>query len=117
ATLNFRSKSTVGWSIGNVLLDFVGGVLSIVQIFMVAYNESDWASISGALGKLGLGLCTIGFDLLFIVQHFCLYRPISTSHVSYLRLAWVGDKDKVAHTSLLSSEEPSSGEFPIESVP
>ena len=28
--LNFRRKSTVGWSIGNVLLDFTGGSLSIL---------------------------------------------------------------------------------------
>ncbi len=40
AWLNYRRKSTDGWSIGNVLLDFSGGVLSIVQMIVVAYNYS-----------------------------------------------------------------------------
>ena len=36
--MNFRRKSTVGWSIGNVLLDFTGGSLSILQMFLTSYN-------------------------------------------------------------------------------
>ena len=36
--MNFRRKSTVGWSIGNVLLDFTGGILSMLQMFLIAYN-------------------------------------------------------------------------------
>ncbi len=39
--MNFRRKSTVGWSIGNVLLDFTGGSLSIVQMFLLAYNNGE----------------------------------------------------------------------------
>ncbi|CAN8032854.1 unnamed protein product, partial [Ixodes persulcatus] len=38
AVLNFRRKSTVGWSIGNILLDFTGGSLSMLQMFLIAYN-------------------------------------------------------------------------------
>ena len=38
--MNYRRKSTVGWSIGNVLLDFTGGSLSILQMFLLAYNNS-----------------------------------------------------------------------------
>ena len=37
--MNFKRKSTVGWSIGNVLLDLTGGILSILQIFLVSYNS------------------------------------------------------------------------------
>jgi len=36
--MNFRRKSTIGWSIGNVLLDFTGGLLSILQSLFIAYN-------------------------------------------------------------------------------
>lgn len=36
--MNYRRKSTVGWSIGNVLLDFVGGMLSMLQMMLNAYN-------------------------------------------------------------------------------
>ena len=38
--MNFRRKSTMGWSIGNVLLDFTGGILSIAQMFIQSYNNS-----------------------------------------------------------------------------
>ena len=37
--MNFRRKSTEGWSIGNVLLDFTGGSLSMLQLFLLAYNN------------------------------------------------------------------------------
>ena len=40
AYMNFKRKSTVGWSIGNVLLDFTGGSFSIIQMFLLAYNNS-----------------------------------------------------------------------------
>ncbi|CAG5129560.1 unnamed protein product [Candidula unifasciata] len=74
AYLNFRRKSTVGWSIGNVLCDFIGGWLSILQMFLLAYNGDDWESIFGNVTKFGLGVVTIFFDTLFIIQHYCLYR-------------------------------------------
>lgn len=35
---NFKRKSTVGWSIGQIILDFAGGVLSISQMFIISYN-------------------------------------------------------------------------------
>ncbi|KAF8571011.1 hypothetical protein P879_01475 [Paragonimus westermani] len=72
--LNYKLRSTVGWSIGNVLLDFSGGILSILQMFILAYNLSDWYQITGSLGKLGLALVTILFDTIFMVQHWCLYQ-------------------------------------------
>ena len=40
AYMNFKRKSTVGWSIGNVLMDFTGGSFSIIQMFLLAYNNS-----------------------------------------------------------------------------
>lgn len=36
--MNYRRKSTSGWSIGNVLLDFIGGWLSMLQMMINAYN-------------------------------------------------------------------------------
>ncbi len=39
ARMNYRRKSTMGWSIGNVLLDFAGGLLSLMQMFILAYNN------------------------------------------------------------------------------
>ncbi|KAL8596663.1 hypothetical protein ACOMHN_032605 [Nucella lapillus] len=73
AWMNFRRKSTVGWSIGNVLLDSTGGSLSLLQMALLAYNSDDWGSIFGDPTKFGLGFFSILFDILFIVQHYCLY--------------------------------------------
>lgn len=37
--MNFQRKSTEGWSIGNVLLDFTGGSFSLLQMFLLSYNN------------------------------------------------------------------------------
>ena len=37
---NYKRKSTLGWSITNVLLDFTGGSFSLIQMFLIAYNFS-----------------------------------------------------------------------------
>ncbi|XP_037049221.1 cystinosin homolog [Bradysia coprophila] len=74
AVLNYRRKSTVGWSIENILLDFTGGMLSMLQILLNGYNYDDWVSIFGDPTKFGLGLFSVCFDILFMVQHYGLYR-------------------------------------------
>uniref|UniRef100_A0A8C8SF26 Cystinosin n=1 Tax=Pelusios castaneus TaxID=367368 RepID=A0A8C8SF26_9SAUR len=74
AYLNFRRKSTEGWSIGNVLLDFTGGSFSLLQMFLQSYNNDEWKLIFGDPTKFGLGLFSIIFDIVFIIQHYCLYR-------------------------------------------
>ena len=72
--MNYKRKSTEGWSIGNILLDFTGGVLSVLQMFLLAINYDDWSSIFGSPTKFGLGMFSVLFDILFIAQHYCLYR-------------------------------------------
>lgn len=42
--MNFYYKSTEGWSIGNVLLDFTGGSFSLLQMFLLSYNNGESAS-------------------------------------------------------------------------
>lgn len=74
AYYNYQRKSTSGWSIGNILLDFTGGTLSIAQMFILAYNYHDWSSIFGDPTKFGLGLFSVVFDVFFMIQHYVLYR-------------------------------------------
>lgn len=74
AYMNYKRKSTDGWSIGNILLDFTGGSLSIMQMFLKAYNYDDWKSIFGNVTKFGLGFFSVLFDILFILQHYVFYR-------------------------------------------
>lgn len=77
AYMNYRRQSTEGWSIGNVLLDFTGGIFSILQMILQSYNNDEWKLVFGDPTKFGLGLFSIVFDILFITQHYCLYRQSS----------------------------------------
>jgi len=70
---NYSRKSTVGWSIDNILLDLTGGSLSLIQLFLDATLDNDWAAITGNPVKLGLSSLSIIFDIFFIIQHFVLY--------------------------------------------
>ena len=45
--LNYVLKSTLGWHIQNVILDFTGGILSIAQLMMDAFNMDDLSGIKG----------------------------------------------------------------------
>ena len=50
--MNYRRKSTIGWSIGNILLDFTGGSLSILQMFLLAYNNGESYQQSGMFKRI-----------------------------------------------------------------
>lgn len=43
AYMNFYYKSTEGWSIGGVFLDFTGGSFSLLQMFLQSYNNGESA--------------------------------------------------------------------------
>ena len=72
--LNVRRKSTVGFSIWQILLDLNGGVLNDLQLVLDSMNMKDWSGITGNPAKLCLGIISILFDAIFIVQHYWLYR-------------------------------------------
>ncbi|OAL22676.1 hypothetical protein AYO20_11164 [Fonsecaea nubica] len=74
AFFNYKRQSTEGWSILQILFDLTGGVLSVAQLTIDASFGGDWSGITGNPLKLGLANISMGFDLLFIVQHFVLYR-------------------------------------------
>jgi cystinosin len=76
--LNYRRKSTKGWSIFNVLCDLTGGVFSLFQ------NYIDTALHCGILiqadsffllniVKYAISIFSIFFDVIFTVQHYCIY--------------------------------------------
>jgi cystinosin len=72
--MNYQRQSTDGWSIGQILLDFSGGVLSLVQLLIDASFQPNWSGVVGNPVKLGLGNISIFFDIIFITQHYVLYR-------------------------------------------
>lgn len=75
ALLNAKRQSTKGWQIKNVLLDLAGGLLSFAQIGLNAVARADVSVITGNPAKIGISAISIGFDILFILQHYVLYRP------------------------------------------
>ena len=69
---NYKRKSTTGWSIHNILLDISGGSLSLLQLFLEAWNFNVWTNSNPT--KLALGFISILFDILFILQHYVFYK-------------------------------------------
>jgi cystinosin len=70
---NYKVKSTVGWAIQTILLDLIGGVLSLVQLIIDSALEADWSGISGNPVKFGLSIVSLFFDIIFILQHYVFY--------------------------------------------
>mmetsp|Transcript_20473 Transcript_20473/g.26536 ORF Transcript_20473/g.26536 Transcript_20473/m.26536 type:complete len:351 (+) Transcript_20473:1479-2531(+) len=90
ALLNYKRKSTVGWSISNVLLDFSGGLLSVLQLLVDGYSRG-WSGLIGDPIKFGLGFISMIFDIIFMLQHYVFYckksedLPERTSFSSWSR--------------------------------
>ena len=101
AWTNYKRKSTVGWSIGQILLDLAGGVLSIAQLVIDSSLQGDWSGILGNPVKFGLGNVSIFFDVIFMVQHYILYRVKGKSKDDE-------DSNDVERRGLLSSDEEDS---------
>ncbi|KAI7756602.1 hypothetical protein M8C21_032373 [Ambrosia artemisiifolia] len=78
AIMNFRRKSTVGFSIGNILLDLGGGLANYGQMAVQSIDQNSWVNFYGNIGKTLLSLVSIFFDLLFILQHYVLYPARKT---------------------------------------
>ena len=57
-----------------MLMDFVGGITSLAQLVIDSSLQNDWSGIVGNPVKFGLGNITILFDIIFIYQHYFLYR-------------------------------------------
>ena len=78
--MNYKRKSTTGWSIINVMLDFAGGVFSIMQLLLDSWIAGDWSGIMGFLIKMALGVVTLVFDTIFLLQHYVWFpessRPV-----------------------------------------
>ncbi|KAL2500135.1 Cystinosin-like protein [Abeliophyllum distichum] len=79
AILNFQRKSTVGFSIGNILLDFLGGVTNYCQMAVQSIDQNSWVNFYGNIGKTLISLVSIFFDILFMVQHYVLYPSKKTA--------------------------------------
>ncbi|CAL0321654.1 unnamed protein product [Lupinus luteus] len=73
AVMNFRRKSTEGWSIGFSLLDFSGGIANYAQMSIQSIDQGSCKNLYGNVGKVLISLVTVLFDIIFICQHYLLY--------------------------------------------
>jgi cystinosin len=70
--MNYQRKSTVGWSIGNILLDLSGGVGNFLQMGVQSVDQQSLVNFSGNVGKL----------LLSLVSELCsLSKDRGSSHI------------------------------------
>ncbi|KAL7100554.1 hypothetical protein ACP275_08G004700 [Erythranthe tilingii] len=73
ALLNFKRKTTSGFSVGNILLDFLGGITNAIQMVMQSIDQNSLENLFGNIGKTLLALVTIFFDIVLLIQHYLLY--------------------------------------------
>lgn len=76
---NYKRKSTIGWNIHNILLDFTGGSLSFGQNIIDTIRSEmnitpDHQSPALNIAKYALSFLSIFFDCIFMTQHYILYR-------------------------------------------
>ena len=76
---NYKRKSTIGWNIHNILLDFTGGAFSFGQNIVDSFRDefsvtSDGQSKGLNIAKFALSFISMFFDIIFMTQHYILYR-------------------------------------------
>ncbi|XP_019426763.1 PREDICTED: cystinosin homolog [Lupinus angustifolius] len=109
AFMNFKRKSTCGFSIGNILLDFAGGVTNYAQMVTQSIDQNSWVNFSGNIGKVLLSLVSIFFDLLFMCQHYVLYPSKRTASTpSHSRL-----NNKLTEPLIKSHDQPVAANIPV----
>jgi cystinosin len=94
--LNYRRQSTEGWNMHNVLLDFGGGALSLVQLVMDGAVTRDWSAVTGNPVKFGLGSASMLFDVVFMAQHWLLYPAASRQPPSFWEALEAVDSEEQA---------------------
>lgn len=80
AYFNYVRKSTEGWSIVNILLDFTGGSFSFAQNIIDTIRgdsiiiDDPTQNHTLNIAKYALSFVSIIFDIIFMIQHYCLYK-------------------------------------------
>ena len=89
AWFNFKRKSTLGWSIDQVLFDVTGGILSLLQLLIDASFQGDWSGSHWQSRQVGSGWCV---HLLRLDIHHSTLRPIPATRSREAKIA--GDRSR-----------------------
>ncbi len=76
---NYKRKSTIGWNIHNILLDFTGGTFSFGQNIIDSFRDEFSVTSEGQpkalnIAKFALSFISMFFDIIFMTQHYILYK-------------------------------------------
>jgi cystinosin len=102
---NFKRQSTVGWSIIQQLLDFSGGLLSMVQLLIDSSLLADWSGLTGNPVKFGLANISLLFDIVFITQHYVLYGPVEEKGEREIHDEGANHEQRDEHDALLAHRD------------
>lgn len=103
AYMNWRRKSTAGYSPVNITLDFAGSTFLVLQLVLLALNRSDIYSMIGNPAKFGVGFASWCFTSLFMVQNFILYRNNNAGYENIVPTTDVEDhKDDMSSSDYYS---------------
>jgi cystinosin len=70
---NFKRKSTKGWSIQAMVMDFLGGLFSLIALLLELYVNPK---LHINKTKLFLSVISMIYDVTYIIQHYVLYGDI-----------------------------------------
>lgn len=82
--LNWKRKCTLGFAIDMAIMDISGGTACYLQTVVQYINSNDIAIVSGNIGKIGIGFVSCFFDVILLMQHFCLYGK--NNHAALLEM-------------------------------
>lgn len=143
--MNYRRKSTIGYSIVTIMLDIFGATMTMLEMILNAYNygreynrqsieiveswkqtesflknslqfSDDWISIFGDPTKFGIGLFSLSFDVVFMLQHYVFYRFVTQCNYYFMT---VFNKSNICYRTkreIRSTSSPHRDQYPFTAV-
>jgi len=78
AYMNYKQAAVTGLSMPFVFLDMAGGVFCVLNIILLAALSNTFAEVIGNVPKLTVGIVSIIFPLVFILQRYLFYGKESS---------------------------------------
>ena len=82
---NYERKTMAGFAIESVMLDIIGGIASLSQLFLQLSQSQEGLHLTSFIanfGKISLAIVTLSFNFLFILQWLVYSSNIQKSKLS-----------------------------------
>ena len=70
------------------------------------FLTDDWSSTVGNPTKIGLGLLSVFFDVIFMTQHYCLYRRPTKVVDLYEGIDGIASVASISSLDNVTADEP-----------